>query len=86
MKETWVFPWYLLHGKIHFGPLKCQDTKASPCGHTAPHGEEANAGLQTVKGCDTVDGRNPAPVDMINIPLFIGFHTSQVVQDFSHQQ
>ena len=34
----------------------------------------------------TVDGRNPAPVDMINIPLFIGFHTSQVVQDFSHQQ
>ena len=34
----------------------------------------------------TVDGRNPAPVNMINIPLFIGFHTSQVVQDFSHQQ
>ena len=26
----------------------------------------------------TVDGRNPAPV--------IGFHTSQVVQDFSHQR
>ena len=23
---------------------------------------------------------------MVNIPLFIGFHTSQVVQDFSHQQ
>ena len=35
---------------------------------------------------DTVDGQNPAPVDMVNIPLFIGFHTSQVVQDFSHQQ
>ncbi len=34
----------------------------------------------------TVDGWNPAPVDMVNIPLFIGFHTSQVVQDFSHQQ
>ena len=34
---------------------------------------------------NTVDGRNPAPVDMYNIPLFIGFHTSQVVQDFSHQ-
>ena len=34
----------------------------------------------------TVDGRNPAPVDMKNIPLFIGFHTSHVVQDFSHQQ
>ena len=29
---------------------------------------------------------NPAPVDMVNIPLFIGFHTSQVdMQDFSHQ-
>ena len=36
--------------------------------------------------CHTVDGRNPAPVDMVNIPLFIGFHTSQVVQEFSHQQ
>ena len=35
---------------------------------------------------DTVDGRNPAPVDMINSPLLIGFHTSQVVQDFFHQQ
>ena len=28
---------------------------------------------------DTVDGRNPAPVDMVNIPLFTGFYTSQVV-------
>ena len=35
---------------------------------------------------DTVDGRNPAPVDMVDIPLFIGFQPSQVVQDFSHQQ
>ena len=34
---------------------------------------------------DTVDGQNPAPVDMVNIPLFAGFHTSQVVQDFVHQ-
>ena len=34
----------------------------------------------------TVDGRNPAPVDMVHIPLFTGFYTSQVVQDFSHQQ
>ena len=25
----------------------------------------------------TVDGRNPAPVDMVNIPLFTGFHTCQ---------
>ena len=34
----------------------------------------------------TVVGRNPAPVDMVNIPLFTGFYTSQVVQDFFHQQ
>ena len=33
---------------------------------------------KVAKGCmslDTVDGRNPAPVDMVNIPLFAGFHT-----------
>ena len=34
----------------------------------------------------TVDGKNPAPVDMVNIPLFTRFLTSQVVQDFFHQQ
>ena len=35
----------------------------------------------------TVDGKNPAPVDMVNIPsLFSGFYASQVVQDFFHQQ
>ena len=33
-----------------------------------------------------VDGRNPAPVDMENLPLFTGCYTSQVVQDFFHQQ
>ena len=32
---------------------------------------------------DTVDGRNPAPVDMVNIPLFIGSYTSQVVSRIS---
>ena len=35
---------------------------------------------------DTVDGKNPAPVDMVKIPLFTGFYTSLVVQDFFHQQ
>ena len=34
----------------------------------------------------TVDGRNPAPVDMVKIPSFTRFYTSQVVQDFFHQQ
>ena len=28
----------------------------------------------------------PAAVDMVNLPLFTGFHTCQVVQDFFHQQ
>ena len=36
-------------------------------------------------GNPTVDGRNPAPVDMSNIRFFTGFYTSQVVQDFVHQ-
>ena len=34
----------------------------------------------------TVDRRNPAPGDMVNILLFRRFYTSQVVQDFFHQQ
>ena len=34
----------------------------------------------------TVGGRNPAPVDMVNIPLFTRFYTSHVVVwDFFHQ-
>ena len=39
-----------------------------------------------MKSICTVDGSNPAPVDMVNIPLFTGFHTCWVVQDFIHQQ
>ena len=35
--------------------------------------------------CTTVDGGNPALVDMEKLPLFAGFYTSQVVQDFFHQ-
>ena len=34
---------------------------------------------------NTVDGRNPAPVDMENIPLFTGFYTFQVVPGFLPQ-
>ena len=32
---------------------------------------------------DTVDGRNPAPVDMVNIQLFSRFYMSQVVSRIS---
>ena len=34
---------------------------------------------------NTVDGRNPAPVDMYFIPLFLRFYTLQVVQESFHQ-
>ena len=34
----------------------------------------------------SVDARNPAPVDSYLVPLFIGLYTSQVMQDFLHQQ
>ena len=37
--------------------------KCRPCGLRLPRG-----------GDDTVDGRNPAPVDMVNIPLFTGLY------------
>ena len=37
-------------------------------------------------GGGTDDGRTPAPVDRWFIPLFTGCFTSQVVQDFFHQQ
>ena len=33
-----------------------------------------------------VDGRNPAPADVVDIPVFIGCYTSEVVQEFFHQQ
>ena len=35
---------------------------------------------------NTVDGRNPAPVDSKFMPLLTGFCTSQVVKDFFHSQ
>ena len=39
------------------------------------------------QGSNTVDGRNPAPVDMVNLTLITWFYTSQVaVWYFFHQQ
>ncbi len=40
----------------------------------------------TILTGNTVDGRNPAPVDRWFVPLFTGFYTSQLVKDFFHQQ
>ena len=42
--------------------------------------------LELLSVSHTVGGRNPAPVDMVNIPFLTGSYTSQVVQDFFHQQ
>ena len=41
-----------------------------------------------IQKCHTVDASEirRSPVDMVNIPLFTRFYTSQVVQDFFHQQ
>ena len=36
--------------------------------------------------CDTADGWNTAPVDMVHILKFIGENTPQVVQHFFHQE
>ena len=43
-------------------------------------------GLHFLLTQNTVDGQNPAPPRMMIIPLLVGFYTSQVVQDFFHQQ
>ena len=43
-----------------------------------------NKKLKNIK--DAVDGRNSAPIDKEFLPLFLGFYTSQVMQDFLHQQ
>ena len=44
---------------------------------------EVQVGFGMCKNChdalNTVDERNPAPVDTVNIPLFTGFYASQVV-------
>ena len=50
--------------------------------HCFSSSHEGEAITVTVFNSDTVDGRSPASLDMVNIPLFIGFHTSQVVQQY----
>ena len=48
--------------------------------------ESRGVGKVQVTGWPTVDGWNPAPLDPVDIPLFTGLYTSEVVQDFFHQQ
>ena len=47
---------------------------------------EKNTFPKTTFSENTLDGRNPAPVDRLCILLFTRFYTSEVVQDFFHQQ
>ena len=53
-----------------------RDCRCGPC---------SGGGFGVPVDSHDVDGRNPAPVGMVNIPLFTGYYTSQVVQDFFHQ-
>ena len=57
-------------------------------GHNKPLERDKRHGLLTgpyLSHSDfhRVDGRKPAPVDMVNIPLFTRFYTSQVVSRIS---
>ena len=44
-----------------------------------PLAKQVLLGAHRIGSQDPVDGRNPAPVDMVSIPLLTGFYTSQVV-------
>ena len=46
--------------------------------HVIAKCQETTSFLSFLSSFDTVDGRNPAPVDMINIPSFTGFCTSHL--------
>jgi len=53
----------------------------------SPHHFRGNSCGQTTNTAqNTVDGRNPGPIDVVNIPLFTGFETYQLVLDVVHQQ
>ena len=61
-----------------------------PCpldGMVPTHTYTGSTSASRTRNCSTtVDGRTPAPADMVNVSLFTEFCTSQVVQDFFHQQ
>ena len=81
---------------LKLSPVTCPESYSFPTalsgrlsdttGDTALRIKTMAQGLQIEwKTHHTVDGRNPAPVDMEKLPLFTGFYTSQVVKDFFHQ-
>ena len=49
-----------------------------------PLAKQVLLGAHRIGSQDPVDGRNPAPVDVVSIPLLTGFYTSQE-RDFFHQ-
>ena len=44
-----------------------------------PPNRKRKSSTQKCRLGEDIDGRNPAPVDMVNFPLFAVFHTCQVV-------
>ena len=73
-----LVPWRVLNIKAKRGPPK---KHAYTYDFIWSHVE--NIWYESIR--DAVDGQNPAPVEMVNIPLFTRFYTSQVVQDFVRQ-
>ena len=69
-----------------FGQLTKNPTFSSNQHGAASNTEKLRTSLTHGTLVTTVDGHNPAPVEVANIPLFTRFYTSQVVQDFVRQQ
>ena len=79
--------------QVFFGPSKgvesvshTRRTWMNPLGFSWDGGEKWWFSSHGIKSVNFVDGQNPAPVDMVKIPLITRFYASMVVQDFFHQQ
>ena len=71
---------------VHCPRSSCRNSvprRAKPNIRWATSREVVGMGKMVRNWCDsTVDGWHPAPVEMVNIPVFTWFYTSQVVRDF----
>ena len=73
--------WAIEKAKYHSLTLSCRILSSGDLEPPLPYQYKSLLNI-----IDTVDGRNPAPVDRWFIPSFIGFQPSKVVQDFFHPQ
>ena len=88
-KGMWFFLLYLSQSRCcsQFSPLlsEIQIWLFQECANKG--GERKRLNMKIVENTDTVDGRNPAAVDTVNIPLFAGFLCIPDVAGFlNHQQ